>query len=887
VLAGDADGDALDPDAGDDGPDGGETTPGDGGDVDPDGDVTADDWTMDGDGTPDPDMQLPDSDVMAELPTNWDIALDADVVEVPPGGYPGAGLVLKIVSPSGTESASVIGSKITVGGVLFGEADSITWTLEDGTEGSIFVGAFWSSGPIDLAPGDNDITITATNGETVSTDTLTVTYNPAFRFDDDLKARPNIVWKGTNQSVVFTIPASLFPNFQANTIHLHEADLYGVVVSDLGQMLDNGNTSGIGDEIQGDGVFTIKKTIQCSGVGHKYFRVSVEVDQGGSTYTAHSPITRVLCLDHFTPNECSGHQQVIMAAEQAALAGAAPEDVVASLQANNQITAAGIAEDDGYSVWIQFDSGVLGAVLLSPPGIRGSGGFDPPEAPSLYEPEAANHNSVDIGSKKAIILAPFANEFGATDDGPQVATVLATSDCPSFSVEGGTALQGTAASLDKMRNLNAFGVVSISTHGEALFGGLDPAITHFKYDWDTGGAQEVVWTGEPVQCNQLLQQNQNCTITGSNPTGGCAVGTVCEVTSGSGGGSASGVCVDRTQVDLIRGNVVITNKGYAVTPSFFESHAGRGYPNTLFNLGACRTLYNGTMAAALFSRGAKAISGFSDYVDSQWAKDRIVEMFEGSVGTGLIGQFHTGGEDPGHPGSYWRLFGAGNLSLSNADIINAGFETGDTTGWTRDGDGRVISQLGSTYPVGGKFMGLLSTGLGFTVQTGSLEQEFCIPEDKLEAQIYWKMYSEEFKEYCGSQFQDTFQAVLTGGGGQLTLVDVKVDDICGYGDGSCSSCSDPIACDYECMGNANCKYDDNLGTCNTAYPCECGKYYTGLTPSDVNFDQGGVFNILWRKTIKNIQALAGKGRVKLRLYASDAGDSIFDTVILVDSIQFH
>lgn len=810
-----------------------------------------------------------------------------DVVDAPPAGYPGAGLVLKIVSPAGTDATTVIGSKITVGGVLFGDADTITWSSTDGSEGSIAVNGFWTSGPIELQVGDNSITVTATHGEEVVSDTIDVTYNPAFRFDDSIVARPNIVWTSNSQSVVFTIPASLFPNFQGNTLTLHEVDQNGAPITALGQMLDNGNTAGIGDEIEGDGVFTAKKTVNCSGVGHKYYRASVEVDQGASSYTAYSAVTRVLCLEHFSSNECTSHQQVIMAAEQAALAGASPQDVVTSLQANNQVSAAGVAEEDGHSVWIQFTSGVLGAVLLAPPGIRGSGGFDPPEEPSLYEAASVLQNAVDIGSKKAIVLAPFANEFGATDDGPQVATVLATSDCPSFTVEGGTALQGTAASLEKLRGLNEFGVVSISTHGEALFADIETVQAQVKYGWDNGGAKEVVWTGEPVQCNQLLQTNKNCTVTGSNPTGGCPVGTVCEITSGSGGGSASGVCVDRTQVDLVRGNVVLTNKGYAVTPSFFESYAGRGFPNTLFNLGACRTLYNGSMAAALFSKGAQAITGFSGYVDSQWAKDRVVEMFEGSVGSGLIGQFHTGGEDPGHPGTHWRLFGAGNLSLSNANIINAGFETGDATGWTRDGDGRVISQLGSANPVGGKFMGLLSTGLGFTVQTGSLEQEFCIPADKTTAQIYWKMYSEEFKEYCGSTFQDTFQAVLTGGGGQLTLVDVKVDDICGYGDGSCNACANPIACDFECMGSSGCTYDDNLGTCTGSYPCECGKYYTGLTPSDVGFDQGGVFNILWKKTTKNIQALAGAGRVKLRLFASDTGDSIFDTVILVDSIEFN
>jgi len=335
------------------------------------------------------------------------------------------------------------------------------------------------------------------------------------------------------------------------------------------------------------------------------------------------------------------------------------------------------------------------------------------------------------------------------------------------------------------------------------------------------------------------------------------------------------------------GNVVITNKGYAVTPSFFERYAGRGYPNSLVNVGSCRSIYNGSLAATLFAHGAQAITGFSGYVETHWAKEKVIEVFEGAVGSGLIGQYFISGEDPSNPGTHWHLFGAGNLSLSNSEIINGSFETGDATGWTADGDGRVITKLGSSIPVGGKFMGLLSTGLGFTVQTGSLEQDFCIPADKTEVQVYWKFFSEEFKEYCGSQFQDTFSAVLTGGGGQLTVVDTKVDDLCGYTDGSCGSCSAPVSCDTECMGGSACTFDSNTGLCSGSYPCNCGKYYKGLTPSDVAFDQGGVFNILWQKTIKNVQALAGAGKVNLRLYSSDTGDSIFDTVILVDSVEFR
>ena len=88
------------------------------------------------------------------------------------------------------------------------------------------------------------------------------------------------------------------------------------------------------------------------------------------------------------------------------------------------------------------------------------------------------------------------------------------------------------------------------------------------------------------------------------------------------------------------------------------------------------------------------------------------------------------------------------------------------------------------------------------------------------------------------------------------------------------------------MGTAYCKQDIATGQCNGDYPCQCGKYFVGLIPSDVSFDVGGVFNVLWQKTTKNIQNLAGQGKVTMRLYASDAGDSIYDTVILIDDIEF-
>ncbi|MEZ4265631.1 MAG: hypothetical protein R3F39_04570 [Myxococcota bacterium] len=861
----------------------------------------------DGDGTSSLDTEDVQPDQANDAPPSPDADATVDAVsDVPTGpdldntGFPSSEMMVKIISPSGGERTQFISGTLRLGGILFGDVDTMRWKISPGGQsGAIQKGAYWISGQIPLQPGDNRVVVTAERGDAVVDDALVVTYNPAFRFDTAPRARPDVVWVGAKQPVVFTIAASLYPQFAANTMTLLEVDSDGNTIATVGGMVDNGQTSMTGDEIQGDGVFTRRTEVTCSGVGTRYYRVSVQVDNGISSYKALSEAVPVHCLQHFSGADCQNHLAVVLQAEASAKAGAPLSDVVASLKASPGVADAGRAGDDGFSIWMQFESGILGAVLLSPPNTRGgddeppagaddepsaSAPFDPPPG-GLFVPQAVG-NVVDIRSKKAIVLAPFAAEFGATEDGPTVASAIGINECPSFSLTGGAALQGPAASLERFRDLASHGIISISTHGEALFGDLAAETKRDLYDWDHTGAQEVIWSGEAVQCNQLLQTSQACTVSNTDLTGGCPVGTVCQVTQGSGGGNASGVCLDRTQVDLRLGRVLLTNRGYAMTPAFFEAYASGGYPNSVVNLGACRTMYNGTLVSAFFGNGAMAITGFSDYVDSAWAKARVVEMFEGSVGKGLLGEGYKAAQDPSHPGTWWRLFGASNLDLSNSEIVNPSFEDGDTTGWTTDGDGRVVTRLGATLPANGKFMGLLSTGLGFTVQTGTLEQDFCIPPDKNEVEIQWKFYSEEFKEYCGSQFQDTFQAVLLGAAGQLTVVDVKVDNLCGYTDWpACGSCVNPESCDYECMGGSGCLFKS--GICEGSFSCKCGKYFSGLVPSDVSFDQNGVWTTLWQRSVKNVKPLAGAGKVTLRLFATDKGDSVFDTVILVDEVRFR
>ncbi len=255
-----------------------------------------------------------------------------------------------------------------------------------------------------------------------------------------------------------------------------------------------------------------------------------------------------------------------------------------------------------------------------------------------------------------------------------------------------------------------------------------------------------------------------------------------------------------------------------------------------------------------FGAGAKAVVGYSGYVTSEFAYQQGSAFW-----SALVEEMKLTGdslpeanvEDPDNPGSRMRLLGAPNLNATNADLINPSWETGDLTGWQSTGDGRVISRLGITVPVEGKFMSIISTGLGYTPQTGEIYQTFCIPEDKIEMSFYWKFYSEEFKEWCGSIYQDTFEGTLEGDDGMISFVNASVDDLCPP---------------QECTG--------------------CGGQYDGLIQADVIFDQGDVWMTHWRKAASNVMALAGAGAVTLRFFATDKGDSIYDTAILIDTVKF-
>lgn len=158
-------------------------------------------------------------------------------------------------------------------------------------------------------------------------------------------------------------------------------------------------------------------------------------------------------------------------------------------------------------------------------------------------------------------------------------------------------------------------------------------------------------------------------------------------------------------------------------------------------------------------------------------------------------------------------------------------------------------------------MGLISTGLGYTVASGSIEQKVCLPPDAQRLEFYWNFNSEEFIEWCGSIYQDHFRVDIVTDTGAQNLFYRKVDDLCGS------------------VSPSNLKFDQSSGFC-TPFPDWVG-YGTGGNDCTV-------WTTGWQLQSIDISGIATANQnkpVTIRFSAGDVGDSIFDSAVLLDDIK--
>ena len=764
-------------------------------------------------------------------------------------GYSAKELLVRIVGPSGRGQAVVSGKNVVVNGVVFGKADTITYEA-NGTSGSAHGSPFFQTDMISLNTGDNVVKVTATSADksvTVS-DSIVITYNPTFSFQDRLRANPSVVKAGKSQQIDVNVGIGKASNIVKGSVKIFRVDDAGNTMTSFGAALDDGQAATSGDTIAGDGIYSRKVPCNDANPGFFKIRASVDVSTGGQTYTAYSDVAVVEVVADWNSQEAADSMSALKAAKAAADAAgggaAGVQAAIDSLKASAVVSDAGPASAQadgsaGFGAWVKFKSGVLGAVTMADGSTRG-GGNGPAE-----ETDAALA-TVQLQSRRVLLLDPFATEFGP-DEIVDLGKVAKTAGCPAFSTAKdedpakklADVQTGAGATLNWFRNAYQYGIFGVATHGDAFFKDL---AGKEAFDIKHQGSQEVIWTGHVVNPNYFGK-------TGANPgtcsdTKACGPESECFVNQVGG----AGICVDHLTADLRRGRVILGSNGnYGVTDRFFSHHADEAFPHSLAYLGSCRSLWNGTLASELLASGASAVAGYNGYVANDFAIKWGTTFFENLiVQKQLSGVAHVQIEDPAHPGTSFALIGAQNMDASYADVINSSFESGNIEGWLKTGDGRVISQLGQTGAVGGKYMAIISTGLGYTAESGELKQSFCIPAGKTTFSFWWKYYSEEFKEFCGSQYQDEFYCKLVVGSNSKTIMDVRVDDL-----------------------------------------CDGGKQVKGLTKSDVSFDQGDVWMTPWVHQTADITPLAGGAAVTTRFFATDAGDGIYDTAVLIDKLEFQ
>ena len=148
--------------------------------------------------------------------------------------------------------------------------------------------------------------------------------------------------------------------------------------------------------------------------------------------------------------------------------------------------------------------------------------------------------------------------------------------------------------------------------------------------------------------------------------------------------------------------------------------------------------------------------------------------------------------------------------------------------------------MNGTYIWQETFMGIVSTGLGYTTDYGCISQTFLVTNET-QLSIKWNFLSEEFLEYVGSSYQDYLKVTIVDGDNEEVLINKSIDQ---------------FASDYT----------------------------LSMVSPGIVFDKGDVYTTGWITSTFDISKYKGK-KVKLVIETGDIGDSIYDSATLLDEIR--
>jgi hypothetical protein len=642
-----------------------------------------------------------------------------------------------------------------------------------------------------------------------------------------------------NVSTALTAHLKVSPGIEINdTIYLMKITSNGNE-TEIGFMLDNGDLYYSGDEIKGDKIFSgrfnitefSKGKVSFKGVASSKGSYDKKYQSETVNFNIYADIDPTDMHALFTiQEEASAQLTTYLNGSQDNIVSAV-DQLVQWLKAQPEVS---VVEQAGItSIEIKYKSGLMGGIIISLLDDDGlcdtRGGLATediqPEArassatiPLSRQTRGTNLENTKsmtafdpntIGNRNVFIYAAYEAAW-RHNERPHIINILDSLACGDFPVNFYTNQDATVARLYEM---TSYGMVVLATHG-------------------SGGGKALL-TGEIADTTLSVYQTYKPMMQGDNPKIGIS----------------KNITISKT------GAVVTKSDVYKVYASFISALPGE-FPQSVILCNACGSDKTPPLREAFLGKGAKTYYGYTETTYGSFcvpiSRDVFITLAKNGKKTGEVSMINTTYQMDPFP--TFKIRGSSDMHFA-LQLINGNFEEG-VMGWTRNGDGRVISQLGYISPDEGSYMGIISTGLGYTTETGKISQSFNVPANASQLKLSWNFLSEEFLEYIGSPYQDQYQLVLISEDfGEEILLTRTVDGIAAEFGASAPS---------------------------EAFPEGIPGDLIAVSP-DVVFDQGDVYMTGWQTSTFDISAYKGKC-VTLALRCTDVGDSVYDTAILIDNI---
>lgn len=654
-------------------------------------------------------------------------------------------------------------------------------------------------------------------------------------------ATPDIMSVNTLTNITFKFTTGSGVTINDSLVTLMKTDASGNFTIPSGMLQDNGILAN-GDEIAGDGIYSGIISLTETNTGSIRFAATANASVSGSSFAGASTADTVTVFESISNSAITLVNTTLLAGQNkfiTTLAGntanynTAMTETVSFLQSQFGVVTVNRGDANSTSIEINFVTGLKGCLTFSLQDANGSvqtrGGFPedsirsmrsknnsiPPERQTIGEnsnvpqymtrtnSDNINLDPMTIGNRNVLIFAPYEAAFAPNNERAKIVANLTAGQCRGFQF---TELVNQNATVKSILDMTKYGLIVLATHG-----------VQGKWFYTA----ETVDTTSPdyISLYKVL------------------------LTAGR-LGIANNMVISNT------GGVSTTATVYAIHSSFVSNLTG-SFSNTVVLNNSCEGTMNNDLENAFRNKGAKTYYGYTKVVNSGFCVT-IADTVSRRYSRGLnSGQAFFNATDPITPFAVFQIKGANDMSFS-LSLINGDFETGTLEGYTKDGDGRVITRLGTVNPTQGSYMGIISTGLGFTTSSGSLSQCISISQTQNNLTLKWNFLSEEFLEFIGSQFQDYFEISVTNSAGVKTVLFRKTIDQIAAQFGATSM--DP-------------------GTLISVSP-------------GIVFDQGGVYMTDWQTLTLNVAAFQNQ-IITISFDAGDVGDSIYDTAILLDQISIQ